>query len=81
MAGVAKSAGLQLMQYVIFKDAGIRGLYNMSMRDLVVYKRAPGDKTLYDYMGKTELAANLFRVTQTAERIKNQDAKGITQVS
>ncbi|GHT41106.1 hypothetical protein FACS189437_07600 [Bacteroidia bacterium] len=28
-----------------------------------------------DYMGRTELAANLFRITQTEERIKN---KGIT---
>ena len=81
MSGVAKSAGLQPMQYGIFKDAGIRGMYNMSLKQLVVYKRAPGDKTLYDYMGKTELAANLFRVTQTAERIKNQRATGIAQVA
>lgn len=81
MSGAAKVAGLEPMQYGIFKDAGIRGMYNMPLRDLVVYKGAPKDKTLYDYMGKTELAANLFRVTQTAERIKNQHAKGITEVS
>lgn len=81
MSGVAKAAGLEPTQYGIFKDAGIRGMYNMSLRELVVYKRAPGDKTLYDYMGKTELAANLFRVTQTAERIKNQRAMGLPRVA
>ena len=81
MSGVAKSAGLEPSQYGIFKDAGIRGMYNMSLRELISYKHAPGDKTLYDYMGKTELAANLFRVTQTAERIKNQGARGIMQIS
>lgn len=81
MTGVAKAAGLESMQYGIFKDAGIRGMYNMSLRELMAHKRAPGEKTLYDYMGKTELAANLFRVTQTAERIKNRNAKGLSQLS
>jgi len=81
MSGIAKYAGVQPTEYGIFKDAGIRGMYNMSLRELVAYKRPPGNKTLYDYMGKTELAANLFRVTQTAERIKNQRAVGISQVS
>lgn len=81
MSGTAKSAGLEPKQYGIFKDAGIRGMYNMRLSDLVNYKGAPGDKTLYDYMGKTELAANLFRVTQTAERIKGQGEKGLTQLA
>ena len=29
-----------------------------------------------DRMGKTELAANLFRVTQTDERIRNRNIRG-----
>jgi DNA-damage-inducible protein D len=29
-----------------------------------------------DYMGRTELAANLFRITLTEERIKNRDVRG-----
>lgn len=80
MSGAGKAAGLQATEYGLFKDAGIRGMYNMPLRDLVQYKRAPGDKTLYDYMGKTELAANLFRVTQTAERINNRQTKGLRGV-
>jgi DNA-damage-inducible protein D len=81
MSGAAKAAGLEPTQYGIFKDGGIRGMYNMSLRELVAYKRAPGEKPLYDYMGKTELAANLFRVTQTAERIRNQNVRGLTALT
>lgn len=81
MSAAAKSAGLESTQYGIFKDAGFRGMYNMGLRDLVHHKGAPKDKTLYDYMGKTELAANLFRVTQTAERIRNQRVSGLNQLA
>jgi DNA-damage-inducible protein D len=81
MCDAGKAAGLAGSDYAIFKDAGIRGMYNMSLHDLVVHKRAPTGRTLYDYMGKTELAANLFRVTQTAERLSNTNAVGLRQVS
>lgn len=80
MTSAAKAAGLEANQFGVFKDAGFRGMYNMPLRDLVSYKGAPEGKTLYDFMGKTELAANLFRVTQTAERIKHQHLRGLAQV-
>lgn len=80
MTDAAKAAGLQGQDYAIFKDAGIRGMYDMSLADLRVRKGAPG-KTLYDYMGKTELAANLFRVTQTAERINSKNQNGLNAVA
>ena len=81
MSDAGKTAGLEGMQYAIFKDAGIRGMYNMCLADLVAHKQAPKGKTLYDYMGKTELAANLFRVTQTAERLNSQNIKGLNRVA
>ncbi len=81
MSGVAKAAGLDSKQYGIFKDAGIRGMYDMSLKQLVAYKGGAADKVLYDFMGKTELAANLFRVTQTAERISNQNVRGLNSLS
>lgn len=81
MTDAAKDAGLQGQDYGIFKDAGIRGMYNMSLQELVARKGSPKGKTLYNYMGKTELAANLFRVTQTAERISSQNQKGLTRVA
>lgn len=67
----AKAAGVQ--NYARFQDAGYRGLYNMPSRQL---KQERGVENLLDYMGRTELAANLFRVTQTEERITKENVKG-----
>ncbi|MCB6184271.1 hypothetical protein LIN78_12020 [Leeia sp. TBRC 13508] len=77
MAAVAKNAGLEDSKFGLFKDAGFRGMYNMSLADLKAHKGLKDPKAvLYDFMGLTELAGNLFRVTQTAERIKSQNIKG-----
>lgn len=81
LGGIAKSAGILSNQFGIFKDAGFRGMYNMSLDKLKKYKGANSSKTLYDYMGITELAANTFRVTQTAERMKRNSVKGLHQSS
>ncbi|HHW4672376.1 MAG TPA: hypothetical protein ACQGQF_00800, partial [Xylella fastidiosa subsp. pauca] len=56
-------------------------MYNMSLRELQRYKRLPNGKTLYDFMGLEELGGNLFRVTQTAARIRNKDVKGLQPLS
>lgn len=77
LGAVAKGAGLIPSQYGIFKDAGFRGMYNMPLQRLIKYKRAPESKTLYDFMGLTELAANTFRVTQTVARMKNNNVSGL----
>ena len=77
LAGVAKGAGVT--EYPFFHNAGYRGMYNMNLSQLKVLKRMPtGGKSLLDYMGKTELAANLFRITQTEERIRNENIRGQT---
>ena len=83
MSAVAHRAGLQAREFGIFKDAGFRGLYNLSLQQLIRRKGAslPSGRTLYDFMGKTELAANLFRVTQTAERIRHTGANRLPQLS
>lgn len=83
MGAVAHQAGLKSQEFGIFKDAGFRGMYNLSLQQLIKRKGAEVEKgrTLYDFMGKTELAANFFRVTQTAERINNTGATGLTQLS
>lgn len=81
LGGIAKLAGIVSGEYGIFKDAGFRGMYNMSLRQLQEYKGAESGKTLYDFMGITELAANTFRVTQTAERMKKNNVSGLRQSS
>ena len=58
--------------YAKFNQAWFSALYNMENYKLAEKRGIAKDK-LYDYMGRTELAANLFRVTQTEERIKNKN--------
>jgi DNA-damage-inducible protein D len=76
LASVAKGAGINPDGYAFFKDAGIRGMYNMGLRELTIKKGISLDGTLYDFMGTTELAGNYFRITQTKERIKSRNIRG-----
>ncbi len=70
---VVKHAGVQ--DFAKFTNAGYLGMYNMPSWKLEK-KRGVKKGKLMDFMGRTELAANLFRVTQTEERIKNKGVKG-----
>lgn len=79
MSSAASRSGVRSHEMAIFKDAGFRGLYNLSRRALQEHKGLADNKTLYDYMGVTELAANSFRVTQTAERLKLYGVQGLRQ--
>lgn len=81
LSGAARSGGLENNQFGIFKDAGFRGMYNMPLKTLMLRKGVEASKTLYDFMGLEELAGNLFRVTQTAARIKNQGIMGLSALS
>ncbi|MEG0045043.1 MAG: damage-inducible protein D, partial [Comamonas sp.] len=49
--------------------------------ELRAYKGGDPKQTLYDFMGLTELAADTFRITQTSERIKSQNANGLNKTS
>jgi DNA-damage-inducible protein D len=74
LSGVAKAAGV--VTYAYFHSAGYLGMYNMSLSQLRERRGIPATKTPLDFMGKTELAGNLFRITQTEERIKNNRIRG-----
>jgi DNA-damage-inducible protein D len=73
MESVAHAHGLSKDRFGIFKDAGYRGMYNMPLKKLKEYKGVVKNSVLYDFMGITELAANTFRVTQTAESIRQNN--------
>lgn len=81
MSGAAQSAGIRGGDFAIFKDAGFRGMYNMPLQKLMHHKGVEAGKTLYDFMGLEELAGNLFRVTQTAARVRNQKLQGLQPLS
>lgn len=69
LAAAAKGAGV--VNFAFFQDAGYRGLYNMGVKDLKRKKGISPNHDHFDYMGRTELAANLFRITLTEEKLKN----------
>lgn len=52
-----------------FNNAGYLGLYGMNIVELEEHKNVCKGELL-DRMGATELAANLFRITQTDEKLK-----------
>lgn len=62
--------------YAYFQNAGYRGMYNMNLSALVAHKGIGKGEKLIDRMGKTELAAHLYRITQTDEKIKTTGVQG-----
>ena len=77
LAGVARQAGVvQPLDYAIFMDHGYRGLYGgLGMRDIQQRKRLKPRQQVLDHMGSTELAANLFRATQTEEKLRRENVR------
>jgi len=69
----AKQAGVN--NFGRFNNAGYEGLYNMK-KDQIQKKKNIGKDDVLDRAGATELAANLFRITQTDEKIRNENIKG-----
>ena len=77
LAGVAKQSGvIDPLDYAIFMDHGYRGLYGgLGMRDIRQRKRLKPKQQVLDHMGSTELAANLFRATQTEEKLRRENVR------
>jgi DNA-damage-inducible protein D len=74
LAEAAHKAGIITNQeYATFQDAGYRGLYGgMTAKDIAEHKGLTHGEEILDYMGGTELAANLFRITQTEEKMRRE---------
>jgi DNA-damage-inducible protein D len=74
LSAVAHSAGVE--QYQFFQNAGYRGMYSMDLRDLRMVKGVMEGRSVLDFMGRQELAANLFRITQTEAKIEKEGIQG-----
>lgn len=60
-----------------FHNYGYRGLYNgLTMADIHERKGLDEKEHILDNMGSVELAANLFRATQTDEKLRREQIKG-----
>ncbi len=73
LSATASNAGVR--NFGKFNNAGYVGLYGMNKKSVQTRKRIGSDDVL-DRAGATELAANLFRITQTDEKIKRENIKG-----
>ena len=69
----AKKAGVT--KFGLFNDAGYKGLYGMPLSD-VEQKKGIKKGELLDRVSSTELAANLFRITQTDEKLEKDKIQG-----
>jgi DNA-damage-inducible protein D len=78
LAGAAKEAGVvKASDYAIFQNHGYMGLYGgLTSQDIHSRKRLKKGQQILDHMGSTELAANLFRATQTEEKLRRENIKG-----
>lgn len=78
LADAAKDAGvIEPKDYAIFQNHGYRGLYGgLDAKAIHEKKGLKKNQKILDHMGSTELAANLFRATQTEEKLRREQIKG-----
>lgn len=78
LADAANNAGVkEPRDYAIFQNYGYKGLYGgLSRQDIHDRKGLKKSQDILDHMGSTELAANLFRATQTEEKLRRENIKG-----
>ncbi|MBP7331895.1 MAG: DNA damage-inducible protein D [Firmicutes bacterium] len=78
LAEAAQMAGVKNPQeYAVFQNKGYQGLYGgLGVKEIHQRKGLKKSQKILDHMGSTELAANLFRATQTDEKIRRDKVKG-----
>ncbi len=71
LAESARNAGvITNEEFAIFQNAGYMGLYGgLTVDDIHQRKELEIGQKILDYMGSTELIANLFRISQTEEKL------------
>jgi DNA-damage-inducible protein D len=69
LSKAAAEAGVT--HFGLFRSAGYRGMYDMPYSELRQLRGVQGtDRSVLDFMGRDELAANLFRLTLTEGRLR-----------
>jgi len=78
LASAAKEAGVvKPWEYAVFQNHGYKGLYGgLGAKGIHKRKNLKKSQQILDHMGSTELAANLFRATQTEEKLKREKIIG-----
>ena len=78
LADAAKEAGVkEPLDYATFQNFGYMGLYGgLKAKDIQRRKKLKKSDKILDHMGSSELAANLFRATQTEDKLRREQIRG-----
>ena len=78
LAAAAKDAGVTTtLEYATFQNHGYMGLYGgLTAGDIHKRKGLKKNEQILDRMGYEELAANLFRATQTEAKLRREQIQG-----
>lgn len=78
LADAAHDAGvIEPIDYAIFQNNGYMGLYGgLTRKDIHERKGLKKSHNILDYMNHEELAANLFRATQTESKLRRENIIG-----
>jgi DNA-damage-inducible protein D len=78
LADAARESGvIEPVDYAIFQNHGYMGLYGgLDAKAIHRKKKLKKSQNILDHMGSSELAANLFRATQTEEKLRREKIKG-----
>jgi DNA-damage-inducible protein D len=80
LASAAKEAGvIEPVDFAVFQTFGYKGLYGgLDKVGIQRHKGLSAKQNILDHMGSTELAANMFRATQTEDKLRREQIKGKT---
>lgn len=78
LVNAASDAGVKTaIDYARFQNFGYKGLYGgLDAKGIHTKKGLEKNQKILDHMGSTELAANLFRATQTEDKLRREEIKG-----
>lgn len=83
LADAAHDAGVvDPRDYAIFQNKGYQGLYGgLGRKEIHERKGLKKSQDILDHMGHEELAANLFRATQTESKLRRENIQGKAQAN
>jgi len=78
LVDAAQKSGVETnLDFAIFQNHGYKGLYGgLDAKGIHQKKKLKKNQQILDHMGSTELAANLFRATQTEEKLRRENIQG-----
>ena len=78
LVNAASDAGVKTaIDYARFQNFGYKGLYGgLDAKGIHTKKGLEKNQKILDHIGSTKLAANLFRATQTEDKLRREEIKG-----